>query len=662
VTRALFATYSGLLGGAERVLLECAAGLEGDHVLACPAGPLADVAEQTGLTVLRLPARSLVLRDAARTRARAIAALAAHARELRRLVRDLEPELVIAWGMRSALATLGVARNVPLAADHHDFLPGPAIAALVRLALRRFDVVTVPSRAVAADLGGEAEHVRVIHPGVDVERLAAVAVPGDLSTVVTVGAMTGWKRPDLALEILARARRTRPELHLRLVGPEITREPRLREQLRARTAQPDLAGAVTFVGAVDEIETELARAGCLLHCADREPFGIVLAEALAAGRPVVAPDAAGPREIVEPSCGARFAPGDAEAGARALLGIVSDANGAAEMGRAGRRRAAAHFDRRRMQAQFREVLEGVGEKARPGRTPASDEQLTIVTVSHNSAGELPGMLASVARYLPGAEVLVVDSASSDESRVVSAAAGARVVALADNVGFGRASNVGVAEATRDVIALLNPDVRLVDNSLRCLAGEALRAERLLAPLVLNPDGTRQQTVHPVPAAAADLVRAAVPPTAVPVPWLAPWRSRTPRRVGWAVGAALLARADTLRRLGPFDESIFMYGEDLELGLRAVASGVETWFWPQARVLHAGAHSASVAFRGEPFARLARARHEVVARHLGPRRAQRDDRAQALTFASRAALKAAIGRPRQREHAQLAAVRALSRDP
>ena len=73
----------------------------------------------------------------------------------------------------------------------------------------------------------------------------------------------------------------------------------------------------------------------------------------------------------------------------------------------------------------------------------------------------------------------------------------------------------------------------------------------------------------------------------------------------------------LRELGPFDERIFLYGEDLDLGLRARQAGVPTWFQPAARVLHHGAHATGRAFGGEAFDRLAQMRHEVVARQLGP---------------------------------------------
>ena len=108
--------------------------------------------------------------------------------------------------------------------------------------------------------------------------------------------------------------------------------------LRARAARPDLAGRVRFLGAVADPRAALAAAHCLLHCADREPFGLALVEALAAGRPVVAPAAGGPLEIVTPRCGRLYAPGDAAAGAAALLAILADpAAPAPPRGRARRR-------------------------------------------------------------------------------------------------------------------------------------------------------------------------------------------------------------------------------------------------------------------------------------------------------------------------------------
>jgi hypothetical protein len=88
--------------------------------------------------------------------------------------------------------------------------------------------------------------------------------------------------------------------------------------------------------------------------------------------------------------------------------------------------------------------------------------------------------------------------------------------------------------------------------------------------------------------------------------------------------------------------------------------VATWFWPAARVCHHRAHASAVAFGGEPFERLARARHDVVGQRLGRRRAVLDDALQALTFASRIAAKGLLRRPAERERAQLRAVLAVRR--
>jgi GT2 family glycosyltransferase len=182
---------------------------------------------------------------------------------------------------------------------------------------------------------------------------------------------------------------------------------------------------------------------------------------------------------------------------------------------------------------------------------------------------------------------------------------------------------------------------------------------LLAPLVLSPDGSRQDPVQPAPGTAAELARLVLSPGVLPGAIgaaIAPWRSRRPRQVGWAVACALGGATETLRALGPFSDSIFMYGEDLELGLRAAGAGVQTWFWPQARVIHHGAHSTADAFGGEPFDVLADARHRAIAMTLGEPAARRDDRCQVALFASRAAVKRAFRRDYRRELAQLRAVR------
>jgi glycosyltransferase involved in cell wall biosynthesis len=166
--------------------------------------------------------------------------------------------------------------------------------------------------------------------------------------VLILGALVGWKRVDVALEAIALARRDRPDLRLKVAGtpldPGSSVAQELVRRLRTRADQPDLAGAVEFLGPVAEPAAELRRATCLLHCAEREPFGLAVAEALAAGRPAVVPTGSGPAEIVDAGCGITYPPSDAQAAAQAILALVDNPQRAAVLGAHGRERAATHFD------------------------------------------------------------------------------------------------------------------------------------------------------------------------------------------------------------------------------------------------------------------------------------------------------------------------------
>jgi N-acetylglucosaminyl-diphospho-decaprenol L-rhamnosyltransferase len=297
----------------------------------------------------------------------------------------------------------------------------------------------------------------------------------------------------------------------------------------------------------------------------------------------------------------------------------------------------------------------------PSRHAVGAPDIALVTVLHDSQRELGSLLGSVERHLPGAHVVVVDSGSRDSGPALARDwnGNTTVIELGENLGFGRASNAGVARVDERITVLVNPDVELVDGSLGQAVVELEVDDRILAPLVLLPDGSRQDSAQAEPATGAALAIALVPPAAMPQPLRAracPWTSTKPRRVGWGVGCCLAARTDTLRRLGPFDDRLFMYGEDLDLGLRAADEGIETWFWPQARVIHHQAHSTGRAFGGEPFELLAEQRAKVVAERRGTGSARRDRALQALTFADRIALKTIAGKSTKRERAQLRALR------
>jgi glycosyltransferase involved in cell wall biosynthesis len=320
----LFASYSGLLGGAERVLLDSATRLPRPAVVACPEGPLAQAAEAAGLRHVRIAAGTLRLRRAAMTRdehddvggalsttaalqaayaaGRHTLGLGRMAWDLGGLVHRLRPDALVAWGSRAVLAAGAIPRRPPTVAVLHD-IHGGAVRGLVHRAARRSDRIVAVSRAVAEGLDAT-----ILHPGVDLQAFAPAPLPEGPPKALYLGALVAWKRPDLAIEIARRM----PELELTLAGDPIEHD----------LALPH-ADNVRLAGHVDAREA-LAGAHVLLHCADEEPWGLALLEALACGRPVVAPAAGGPLEIVDAGAGRLYPPGDAHAAVAALREVLAD--------------------------------------------------------------------------------------------------------------------------------------------------------------------------------------------------------------------------------------------------------------------------------------------------------------------------------------------------
>jgi GT2 family glycosyltransferase len=206
--------------------------------------------------------------------------------------------------------------------------------------------------------------------------------------------------------------------------------------------------------------------------------------------------------------------------------------------------------------------------------------ISVVIVSYNTAHLLEDCLASVlASEGVSLEVFVVDNASCDESvaLVRGRFPSVRLIVNAENCGFAAANNQALRECSGRSVVLLNPDTTVEPSSLRTLLAfmEAHPSVGLAGPRVLNPDGTRQDSVsfrypgHRY--GAADL-------------------GQLPGEIACVMGACQIIAADFFRSLGGFDEDFFLYGEDQDLCLRIRQYGKEISVVNDATIRHHGGQS------------------------------------------------------------------------
>lgn len=347
---ALFVSYTGDAWGSERLLADFASGLEPPVAVACPPGPLARRLAELGIEHIPVANRAMDMRRSIRDRVLTPARILGLAREVRAVVRARRPAVTVAWNSRGLLAARAAGGHTRLVFHQNELLPGRLARTAVRSAARRADLTIALSGEIGADLAVPAQIVR---GGVDVaDYRGSWPRPGP-PTALYLGALVPWKRPDLALEAVALAAREVPDLRLTVAGEAIGDVGDLDLQLRARASHDDLAGRVTFVGHVPDPRGLLAASHCLLHCAEREPYGMAIVEALASALPVVAPAAGGPLEILDETCSRLYASGDPAAAAATLVKVLRDAE---SLGRGARSKAERDHSLAQAQARYRDLL------------------------------------------------------------------------------------------------------------------------------------------------------------------------------------------------------------------------------------------------------------------------------------------------------------------
>jgi GT2 family glycosyltransferase len=228
-------------------------------------------------------------------------------------------------------------------------------------------------------------------------------------------------------------------------------------------------------------------------------------------------------------------------------------------------------------------------------------------------------------------VLVRDNASTDGT----AAALAREVPEAEvdvgdrNLGFAGGMNALLERTTADWVLVLNSDAWPEPGAVGALlrAGRGRSNVAAVAPRLLRPEGALELSTFPFPSIRVSFLYAtglrALVPGRLAAHWMLPphWLHDRPREVGWAVGAALLLPRAALQRVGLFDPTYFMYGEDVDWAWRAQAQGLHVWFEPTAVVRHVGGVSAEHRYPGAVARAKAAASIRVVRERRGPLAAQ-----------------------------------------
>ena len=209
------------------------------------------------------------------------------------------------------------------------------------------------------------DRLRIIHCGVVPETYAKASqkAPDDQTVeLLFVGRLAPVKGLRVLLGALADAREAYPQLRLTIVGDGEDRA--VLEQL----AKP-LGDAVRFTGFLsqDEVADKLAETDAFVLPSFAEGLPVVLMEALAAGKPVIAPRVAGVAELVEDGrTGYLIHAGDAIGLRHALEHLAADRQAGRALGAAGRDVVQAEFDARIEAARIaRLFLEGPGEALRP---------------------------------------------------------------------------------------------------------------------------------------------------------------------------------------------------------------------------------------------------------------------------------------------------------
>ncbi len=204
------------------------------------------------------------------------------------------------------------------------------------------------------------------------------------------------------------------------------------------------------------------------------------------------------------------------------------------------------------------------------------------------------------------EIVVVDNGSKDGSVAALRARfpSVSVVDPARNLGYAAAANRGTVATRADVVAVLNPDVRLAPGTAGAMVArfDADPVLGALGPAIQNPDGSIYPSARSLPSVLDAVGHGLLGLVWARNPFSRRYRQldadpRLARDVDWVSGAAIWLRREALDTVGGWDEDYFMYVEDVDVCWRLRRIGWRVAYEPGGSVVHVqGASAATMPYR------------------------------------------------------------------
>jgi GT2 family glycosyltransferase len=252
-------------------------------------------------------------------------------------------------------------------------------------------------------------------------------------------------------------------------------------------------------------------------------------------------------------------------------------------------------------------------------------ELTIAIVSYNARDELENCLRSILENTDGCklEIIVTDNASTDGSVALleSAFPSVAIERSSENVGFSRASNCSWRRARGELVLFLNSDTIVPRGAIVTMVAHMKARPEIgaLGPRLCNAEGALEMSFGTMLSLAAEawqkLLNAGYRNGAGPLKGFVEARLARERDVDWVSGACLMTRRALLETIGGFDESFFLYSEDVDLCARIRAQGKKIVFTPDVEVTHLRGRSTSK-LPNKAFVESQRSRLHFYAKHYG----------------------------------------------